>query len=209
MADLRFTCSHCGQEIECDELWSGHEIKCPTCQTELTVPPKPDAPPHANLASAKQGQPRLSIGQSRTERSAAPPPPPPQMATLQQQLNEARLAKKGNPMKWVTISVVVIALGVGGYFGYPYLRDWLAKRSEAAKQASAPPPDTNAVVAEPPPPPKELPMIPAVWTLELDKAKTPNGKVNGMISGTNFVVETARLDKVGPAYLLRLLQGLS
>ena len=70
------------------------------------------------------------------------------MATLQQQLNEARLAKKGNPMKWVTISVVVIALGVAGYFGYPYLRDWLAKRSEAAKQASAPPPDTNAVPAE-------------------------------------------------------------
>jgi NADH-quinone oxidoreductase subunit K len=67
------------------------------------------------LASAKPGQPRLSIGLSRSERSAAPPPPPPQMATLQQQLNEARLAKKGNPMKWVTISAVVIALGVAGF----------------------------------------------------------------------------------------------
>ena len=79
MADMRFTCSHCGQEIECDELWSGHQIQCPTCQTELTVPPKPDAPPHATLASATPGQSRLSIGQSRIQRSAAPPPPPPQM----------------------------------------------------------------------------------------------------------------------------------
>jgi hypothetical protein len=50
-------------------------------------------------------------------------------------------------------------------------------------------------------------MIAAVWTLDLDKAKTPNGKVNGMISGTNFVPEIVRLDKVGPTCLLRLLQG--
>ncbi len=209
MADFKFTCTHCGQEIECDELWSGHQIPCPTCKTELTVPPKPDAPPHAALASAKPGQARLSIGQSRTQRSAEPPPPPPQVVTLQQQLNQARLGKKGNPMKWVTISAVVIVVAVGAYFGYPYLRDWMAKRSEAAKQASAPPPVTNAVPAEPPPPPKELPVLPAVWTLDVDKAKIPQGKVNGLISGTNFVPEFARLDKVGPTYLLRLLQGAS
>jgi DNA-directed RNA polymerase subunit RPC12/RpoP len=209
MADLRFTCSHCGQEIECDELWSGHQIQCPTCQTELTVPPKPDAPPHAALASATPGQPRLSIGQSRVQRSAAPPPPPPQLLTLQQQLNQAKLAKKGNPMKWVAIGAVVVILGVAGYFGYPLIRDWLAKRSEAAKQASAPPPVTNAAPAEPapPPPPKELPLLPAVWTLDVDQAKIPEGRANGTISGTNFVVETARLDKVGTAYLLRLWQG--
>ncbi len=129
------------------------------------------------------------------------------MATLQQQLNQARLAKKGNPMKWVIVGAVVIVLGVAGYLGYPYLHNWMAKRSEAAKQASAPPPDTNTVPPEPPPPPKELPMIPAVWTLDLDKAKTPEGKVNGAISGTNFVPEVTRLDKVGTICLLRLLKG--
>jgi len=129
------------------------------------------------------------------------------MATLQQQLNQAKLANKSNPMKWVIVGVVVLVVGVGAYLGYPYLSNWLAKRSEAAKQASAPPPVTNAVPAEPPPPPKESPMIPAVWTLDLDKAKTPDGKANGMISGTNFVPEIARLDKVGTTYLLRLLQG--
>ena len=94
MADFRFTCSHCGQEIECDELWSGHEIQCPTCKTEMTVPPKPEAPPHATLASGRPGQARLSIGQSRTQRSAAPPPPPPQAVTLQQQLNQAKLERR-------------------------------------------------------------------------------------------------------------------
>jgi hypothetical protein len=131
------------------------------------------------------------------------------MATLQQQLNQAKLARKGNPMKWVTVGVVVLVVGVGAYLGLPYLSGWMAKRSEAAKQASAPPPVTNDVPAEPPPPPKELPMLPVVWTLDLDKAKIPEGKANGLISGTNFVPETARLDKVGPAYLLRLLQGAS
>ncbi len=170
------------------------------------VPPKPDAPPHATLAAAKPGQPRLSIGLSRSERSAAPPPPPPQMATLQQQLNQAKLARKGNSMKWVTIGAVVVVLGVGGYFGYGYYTEWQAKRSEAAKLASAPPAVTNEVPAEPPPP-KEPPMQPAVWTLDLDKANAPKGKANGMISGTNFVPETARLDKAGSVYLLRLLQG--
>jgi hypothetical protein len=163
----------------------------------------------AALAHAKPGEARLSIGQSRVQRSSAPPPPPPQAITLQQQLNQAKLAKKGNPMKWVTISVVVIVFGVGGYFGYGYFSEWQAKRAEAAKLASAPQPATNAAPAEPapPPPPKELPLLPAVWTLDVAQAKIPEGRANGAISGTNFVVETARLDKVGTAYLLRLLQG--
>ena len=103
MADLKFTCSHCGQDIECDELWSGHEIQCPTCKGQLVVPPKPDAPPHAALAAAKPNQPRLSIGQSVIQRSSAPPPPPPQVLTLQQQLEQAKLGKKGNPTKWVAV----------------------------------------------------------------------------------------------------------
>src|ERR1019366_7636134 len=51
MADMKFNCSHCGQDIECDELWSGHEIQCPTCQGQLVVPPKPEAAPHATLAN--------------------------------------------------------------------------------------------------------------------------------------------------------------
>jgi hypothetical protein len=129
--------------------------------------------------------------------------------TLQQQLNQAKLAKKGSAMKWVAIGAGVIVVAVGAWLGYPYLHDWMAKRSETAKQATAPQPPTNAAPAEPapPPPPKELPLLPAVWTLDVDQAKIPEGRANGSISGTNFVVEFARLDQVGTAYLLRLLQG--
>lgn len=206
---MKFTCSHCKQDIECDELWGGHQIECPTCKTELTVPPKPDAPPHANLASAKPGQAKLSIGHSRNERSAAPPPPPPQEVLMQQRLAQAKAGKKGNAMKWVKIGVGVVILVVAGCFGYPLIRDWQAKRAEAAKQASIAEAARNAPPVEPapPPPPKALPLIPAVWTLAVEQAKIPHGKLNGMITGTNFVPDTARLDKVGPTYLLRFLQG--
>jgi hypothetical protein len=210
MADLKFTCSHCKQDIECDELWSGHQIECPTCKKEITVPPKPDAPPHATLAAAKPGQARLSIGQSRDQRSAAPPPPSPQEIMIQQKLAQAKAGKKGNPMKWVKIGVGVVAFGVGAYFGYGYFTEWQAKRAEAAKQAAAASQAAAAAAAAesaPPPPPKELPVLPVVWTLDLDKAKIPEGKVNGTISGTNFVPEIVRLDKTGTTYLLRLLQG--
>jgi DNA-directed RNA polymerase subunit RPC12/RpoP len=214
MADLKFTCSHCKQDIECDELWCGREIQCPTCKAELTVPPKPDAPPHAALAAAKPGQARLSIGQSRHQRSAAPPPPPPQEVLIQQKLAQAKAGQKGSAMKWVKISLGVVVLGVAGYFGYPLGRDWLAKRNEAAKAANAIATQQVANATSPegaapaaPAPEKELPLLPAIWTLDLDKAKIPAGRANGTISGTNFVVESARLDKSSTGYLLQLVQG--
>jgi hypothetical protein len=129
------------------------------------------------------------------------------MATLDQQLKQAKLANKGNPMKWVGVGAVVVILGVGGYFGYDYYTKHHAKGSEATAQASTQPaPDTNATPAEPPPP-KEPPMVPAVWTLELDKAAPASGKLNGTISGASFMPDTARLDKVGAVCLLRFLQG--
>jgi hypothetical protein len=169
------------------------------------VPHKPAGPPHASLASAKQGQSKLSIGQSQAQRSVAPQAVAPQVAALEHKLKQAKAGQKSGAMKWVTIGIVVVILGVGGYFGYGYFTEWQAKRAEAAKQASAPPPETNAASAEPapPPPPKELPLLPAVWTLDVDQAKIPEGKANGTISGTNFVVETA----VCTPQILRLYEG--
>jgi len=174
------------------------------------VPPKPDAPPHAALASAKPNQPRLSIGQSQAQRSSAPPPPPPQALTYQQQLEQAKLGKKGNPKKWVGVGAVVVILGVGGYFGYGYFSAWQAKRKEAAKQESNVATQQVASAAEAAPaapaaPEKELPTLPLTWTLDLDKATIPNSKVSGVISGTNFVAETAMCT----AGVLRLFQGAS
>ena len=122
---------------------------------------------------------------------------------MRQKLSQAKTGKKVDVKKWVTIGAVVVILGVGGFIGYPYLQDWLAKRSEAAKQASAPPAVTNAEPAEPPPAPKELPVLPAVWTLDVDQAKIPEGKANGTLAGTNFMVENA----LCMPQLLRLSQG--
>jgi len=174
----------------------------------LVVPPKPDAPPHATLASAKPGQPRLSIGQSHAERSAAPKAVAPQVAALEQKLSQARAGGQGSAKKWVTIGAVVVICGVGGYFGYVYFSEWQAKREEAAKQASIAATQQVAAAASAEPaapeaPPKEAPLLPPAWTLDLDKAKIPSGRVNGSISGTNFVAETA----LCTAQVLRLLQG--
>jgi len=174
------------------------------------VPPKPDAPPHAAFATAKPGQARLSIGSSQVQRSSAPPPPPPQAVLLQQKLAQAKASQKGSAMKWVVGGAVAIVFGVGGYFGYGYFSEWRAKRSEAAKQSStaATQEVAAAVAAEPAPAPKkELPLLPPIWTLDVEQATIPEGRANGMIAGTNFVVETARLDMVGNLCLLRLLQG--
>jgi hypothetical protein len=46
-----------------------------------------------------------------------------------------------------------------------------------------------------------------VWTLDITKARIPSSRANGAISGTNFVAENARVDPVGTAQVLRLLQG--
>jgi hypothetical protein len=51
------------------------------------------------------------------------------------------------------------------------------------------------------------PLIPAVWTLDIAKARIPSGKANGAISGTNFLPEIARIDPIRGAQVLRLLQG--
>ena len=67
---------------------------------------------------------------------------------------------------------VVVILGVGGYFGYPLIRNWLAKRKEAAKQESnvAPQPVTKLPKPVRPPaaPEKELPPCSphgrSIWT---------------------------------------------
>ena len=206
MADFKFPCPRCGTTIECDELWSGHQLQCPACQGELVVPPKPAEAPHATLASATPTQPKLSIGSSVAHRSAAPPPAAPQAVTLQQKLNQARANRKSPALKWVVGGAVAVVCAVGGYFGYGYYAEWQAKRAEEAKQAATPPPPTNPAPDEAQAP-KELPMAPAVWTLDLAQAKLPAGKANGAIGGTNFVVETAQFDQGGGTYLLRLMQG--
>jgi hypothetical protein len=175
----------------------------------LVVPPKPSAPPHATLASAKPGQPKLSIGQSHAAHAATTKAVAPQVAALEQKLKQARAGGPSSAKKWVTIGAVVVICGVGGFLGYGPVKAWLAKRGEAAEQTSNTPTQQVAAAASPEPvapePPKESPALPPAWTLDLGKEKTPTGRVNGSISGTNFVAETTMCT----AEVLRLFQGKS
>lgn len=216
MADIKFPCPRCGTTIECDELWCGHELQCPACQGELVVPQKGASPdpaepnPQANLAGlAKAGssQPKLSIGGAAAHvRPGGSSPAAPQAAAFQAKLNQAQTRKKGAWLKWVAGGVVAVVFAVGGYYGYGYFVKWQEGRAEAAKQAATPAAPTNDAPAEAAAP-KEAQMTPPVWTLNLDEAKIPKGKANGMLAGTNFVVDNAQFDKGGPTYLLRLDHG--
>jgi len=45
MAEVRFTCPGCQQELEVSDEYSGQVVECPTCETQMTVP---EAPAPAN-----------------------------------------------------------------------------------------------------------------------------------------------------------------
>src|SRR5262249_11452425 len=116
-----------------------------------------------------------------------PPPPKPKSRLVPQLL---------------TTAAVLIVLGVGGYFGYNW---WTARQEKANAEAAA--------AANPAPPPaapaaqKPLPALPATRTLDVATAQIPEGQANGSIGGTNFLVDTARVDRIGTAQVLSLRQG--
>ena len=56
-------------------------------------------------------------------------------------------------------------------------------------------------------PEQALPIIAPIWTLDVTAAQIPEGRANGLISGTNFVVDFARLDMVNGAPVLSMRQG--
>lgn len=38
MADITFSCSSCGQELQAPDEYAGELVACPNCQSEITVP---------------------------------------------------------------------------------------------------------------------------------------------------------------------------
>jgi hypothetical protein len=201
MADMTFPCPLCQQPIACDEAWAGQQIQCPICHGNLTVPMRHDTGAASTaedplVPKPPPGGPKLSMGAAKAPplheravpiRNLAPPPPK---------------RKK----VWVTIvqvAVTLLVLGVGGYYGY----NWYLSRQKSAESAAAKPPadaEAPAPVKAPPPPPR---VEPAVWTLDLDSAKIPNGPANGSVSSQKFNPKNARVDLVGAAQVLRLYEG--
>jgi len=222
MADIKFNCPHCKQDIQCDELWCGHNIQCPICQGEMAVPQKEAAPPAAAhgtpsiATAAERNNPlvpkppavsKLSAGKTQVARSSTPTGIP------QRQFQTA--GRKGpNPMvKYAIIGVSVAVIGGGGYFGWNYYQDYTAKKEEqarqeeAAKRAAEKAAADAAAEAANPKPPKELPAIPPTYTLDSSKIQIPEGKVNGSIGGAPFVSELARFARSGTAQVLTFCQG--
>lgn len=209
MAELKFNCSKCGQLIACDELWIGHQINCPSCQTELSVPSQQEAPKPVNpLVPQVPGNTRLSIGQARHQAST----PPPQAgagasgATSFRAKAGSSKKKKGNSpaIKYAIAALAVAAIGAVGYFvGYPQFQKWQEKKKadEEAKNAAAA--QASAATNAPPQPA----VVPPVFTLDVTNAAIPEGKVNGMVSGTNFVPDSVALSQIGPALVLQFVQG--
>lgn len=69
----------------------------------------------------------------------------------------------------------------------------------------APPADGTAGAPNPAQP--ALPVVPPQYDLNVATAKIPQGRVNGTVSGAEFVAEQVRLDRVGTSTVLRFIQG--
>ncbi|MGA2247562.1 MAG: hypothetical protein ABSH48_21460 [Verrucomicrobiota bacterium] len=41
MANFKFSCPHCHQRLQCDEVMSGRQIQCPHCETLIRIPRVP------------------------------------------------------------------------------------------------------------------------------------------------------------------------
>lgn len=199
MADLIFACPSCHKDISCDPAWAGQQVQCPLCQSPVTVPqPQAASPqPQAKIAVSRSSHASEAATRSKPVYRELVAPPPPKQSPL---------------VKWGATVVVVAALGTGAYFGY----GWWQQRQEAEAAAAVAASDAGtsaSIVAEAPAdgtagsPGQELPVVAPAWSLDLDTAKIPDGRVNGMIAGTNFVADTARLAFTGNAYLLSLSQG--
>jgi len=205
MAEFKFSCPSCKQNIICDELWCGQAIQCPSCSADIVVPAQQAAPSSSLVPKAPPAgaAPKLSLGRQQGQASPTsvpatqrfipgtqPLPPPPK--------RKSKLV----PQLLMTVAVLGV-LGVGGYFGYGWWNDRREKANAAAAAAANPAPATPAEPAAP----KPLPILPAVWTLDVAAANIPEGQANGALGGTNFLVESAIVNKVGTAQVLDLRQG--
>jgi hypothetical protein len=122
MAELKFSCPHCGQHISCNEEWSGHQIPCPACKNGLVVPHIQAAPVAAALAPPPvvsqpptSDRPRLAAGVTQVARSTAAAPAPLRRAV-------PGPPKTGNPvLKFAMIAVVLAVIGGAAYLYVPGL----------------------------------------------------------------------------------------
>ena len=100
MSDLKFTCSSCGQHIQCDQDYANERIPCPNCGTVVRVPVDapivtkaavPDAVPPTPATTKGLDVPTLEDNFLQQE-TGAPVPSTPPMTEREQQIAAARAA---------------------------------------------------------------------------------------------------------------------
>jgi len=229
MSQFIVNCPGCSTPLQCEEAWAGQQIQCPSCQTALIVP-GPAAPPPARSPASRpstqkgKGNAFAGAGKNKGKKGMSAQKGVlivvfvvlggvagyfgfQGLMHLQGKMNAADKRERD------------LSGGGGQVAGIAELNDFLDKTDPnnfsrlPSPERSLPDDDDMAdrlrgfgqggVVM----PTNNLPVLPPVYTLDVTAAKILESKANGKISGTNFVVETARLDQGTTSHPLQLRQG--
>ena len=137
MADIKFSCPQCSQHITCDEPWAGHQIECPACHHNITVPhaqgPSVAIPQSVLTREVSKAEgPKLAAGATQVARSTAHGPSP------QRQFTPRRPRSNSSLLGYAILIVVIAAVAWVGYFYvFPMLKDALQQAPSSGPPASA------------------------------------------------------------------------
>lgn len=145
VAELKFSCGHCGQHISCDVSWSGHQIQCPACQQSISVPAAPEAatPQQSSAGSLipqppPANKPRLSAGVTQVARAT------PASAPVQSR-PKPRPPKSSNPaIKYAITTVILITLGIVALKFLPGLMNETSETGSSKASSTAAPANSGA-----------------------------------------------------------------
>jgi hypothetical protein len=128
MSDFKFACPGCGQRILANDDYVGRQINCPACQTAITVPANPSAPPVPPHV-AKVAVSSLSAAPPQTPLAV---PTPEEQGSAVYQAHMARQPKKSYSGLIAGVAVVAL-LGLSAFFS----RGWLAAKWRAFHEPAA------------------------------------------------------------------------
>jgi hypothetical protein len=243
MSERKFHCPQCNQKISYDASMSGVQIQCPACQKEISIPRSVVAvqvPTRAAEPSSASGPPesagggapaapkppaekRLSVARheapaEQAEKPAAEtassrlPTPVPMRAVSNSDTNDGAKRKR-----LLTVAALVMALGLGAYFGLPAMLSGGEEDGDTPNKTAAQRTDASAAAKNDNDPASQTEVRDSatnsarvaapVWTMEIKSVSIPEGQAQGTIGGTAFKAEAVRLDPVAQMHLLTLRQG--
>ena len=80
MSEFKFSCPHCDQHMQCDDVLSGKQIECPGCHHLIIIPPSPAklAAGHHTVESGKTWDTFMPLNKAGVPKQAPqgkqPPP---------------------------------------------------------------------------------------------------------------------------------------